>query len=246
MKIDSDILGYLSDDKFSDSITFNITRSKQLPVTRELSIVETTRGSSVIHLGCADHAGLIDDKIKTNKWLHKLLTENSSSCLGIDISREGIDHMREKLGYTNVLRADILTDNIEDITLRNWDWVVFGELIEHLNNPVEFLSVFRKRFGSGIKKFLISVPSVYNTRQINNLKNYREVINSDHRYWFTPYTITKILVAAGYRPEEMTFVNLQSLNTISLIKRKLLRIAGIHAKYPYYNFNTIIVTGYLQ
>lgn len=30
-----------------------------------------------------------------------------------------------------------------------------------------------------------------------------ENINSDHKYWFTPYTIQKVLYSAGYETEEI-------------------------------------------
>jgi hypothetical protein len=73
--------------------------------------------------------------------------------------------------------------------------------------------------------------------------NYREVINSDHRFWFTPYTISKILVSASYNPEKISYSNLQSLNIRDLIKRKIKRIAGMKVEYPFYFFKTIIISG---
>jgi hypothetical protein len=73
--------------------------------------------------------------------------------------------------------------------------------------------------------------------------NYVEIINSDHRFWFTPYTISKVLVSAGYNPEKITYTNLQSLNIRELIIRKLKWITGLNTGYPFYYFNTIIITG---
>ena len=73
--------------------------------------------------------------------------------------------------------------------------------------------------------------------------NFLEIINSDHRFWFTPYTIAKVLVSAGYNPEKISYANLQSLNIRELIIRKLKRILGIKVGYPFYYFNTIIITG---
>jgi len=139
------------------------------------------------------------------------------------------------LGYLN--------DVFDNITSKNWDYVVFGEIIEHLDNPVNFLKVLKMKYGKNISKFIITVPNIYNKRQFINMMNYREVINSDHRFWFTPYTITKILVSAGYNPELISYANLQSLNTSELIVRKIKRLAGMEVKYPYYYFNTIIISG---
>jgi hypothetical protein len=75
------------------------------------------------------------------------------------------------------------------------------------------------------------------------MMNYLEIINSDHRFWFTPYTIAKVLVSAGYNPEKITYANLQSLSIGELILRKIKRIAGFKVEYPFYYFNTIIITG---
>jgi len=246
MKLEKEIYKYLQGEEFSNSLTLDITREKIIPATRENAILNIIKGSDVIHLGCADHVGIIDEKIQSGRWLHKLITDNSKSCFGIDISSGGIAYMKDKLGYSNVKQADVVTDTIEEISSKNWDWVVFGELIEHLDNPVEFLSTFKKRFGPVIKRFLITVPSVYTALQCRNIKNYREVINSDHRFWFTPYTICRLLVSAGYSPESIDFANLQSLDKLSLVIRKLRKLAGMKIGYPYYYFNTIIITGTLE
>jgi len=71
------------------------------------------------------------------------------------------------------------------------------------------------------------------------------VINSDHRYWFTPYTISKILVSAGYTPEKIIFSNLNSLTRMQLAVRKIRKLTGMKIKYPFYSFKIIIITGRL-
>jgi len=154
--------------------------------------------------------------------------------------------LKNELGYNNVIHADILGDMIPEIKSKKWDYVVFGELIEHLDNPVDFLGKFRTSYGNNVDRFIITVPSIYCKAQITNMLRYKEVINSDHRFWFTPYTISRVLVAAGYYPEKISYANLQSLSTGELMIRKLKRLAGIREEYPYYYFNTIIITGSLK
>ena len=97
----------------------------------------------------------------------------------------------------------------------------FGEIIEHLDNPVNFLKAFKEKYGNNVERFIITVPSIYNTHQFTNMMNYKEIINSDHRFWFTPYTISKVLASAGYKPEKITYANLQSLTIPQLILRKI-------------------------
>jgi hypothetical protein len=243
MKFEPQLLKYLNGDSFQTSLTVDIEKTEYEIIPRETAITELIKNSNVIHIGCSDHIQVINEKIRTNTWLHKLITDNSRNCIGIDIDRESIDYIKNSLGYTNVYQGDILTDDFEELKQIRWDYVVFGEIMEHIDNPVNFLKVFKTRFGENVERFIITVPSIYNKRQFGNMLKFKEIINSDHRFWFTPYTISKIVAEAGYKPENLTFSNLQKLTVPELIIRKLKRIAGIKVKYPFYYFNTIIITG---
>jgi hypothetical protein len=175
--------------------------------------------------------------------LHKLLTDNSERCIGIDIDKESIEFIKNELGYKNVFQGDITSDHFDGIKSEKWDYAVFGELIEHLDNPVNFLKNFKERYGENVDRFIITVPGIYNRRQFRNMLNYKEIINSDHRFWFTPYTISKVVTSAGFIPDKITYVNLVPLSVPELIIRKLRQLTGIKVKYPFYYFNTIVISG---
>jgi hypothetical protein len=243
MKIEAEVLKFLKGETFQTSLTVTLRNSKHDIISREALITEMVKGKSVIHIGCSDHIQVINEKIKTNTWLHKLLTDNSERCIGIDIDKESIEFIKNELGYNNVFQGDITTDNFDVIKTVKWDYAVFGELIEHLDNPVNFLKSFKERFGENISRFIITVPGIYNRRQFRNMLNFKEIINSDHRFWFTPYTISKVVASAGLVPEEITYANLISLSVPELITRKLRQLAGIRVKYPFYYFNTIVISG---
>jgi hypothetical protein len=243
MKIEPEVLKYLKGETFKTNLFVDIGKSRHKIISREAAIIDLIRDQNIIHIGCSDHIPVINQKISNNTWLHKLITDNAKNCIGIDIDKESIDFIRKETEYRNVFHGDILTDNFEMINESNWDYVVFGEIIEHLDNPVNFLKVFKERYGNRINKFIITVPSIYNLHQFKNMMNYLEIINSDHRFWFTPYTIAKVLVSAGYNPEKINYANLQSLGIKELIIRKIKRIIGLRTEYPFYYYNTIIITG---
>jgi hypothetical protein len=243
MKLEPQVLKYLKGEAFQTSLNIEIGKEKHRMISRESAITEIIRNTDVIHIGCSDHIQVINDKIKNNIWLHKLITENSKRCIGIDIDKESIEFIKNDLGYQNVFYGNILTDEFRNITESKWDYAVFGEIVEHLDDPVHFLKVFKTKYGENVSRFVITVPTVYNKRQFTNMMNYREVINSDHRFWFTPYTISKVLVSAGYSPDKIIYTNLQSLNIPELIKRKIRKILGMKIEYPYYYFSTMIITG---
>lgn len=243
MKLEPNVLKYLKGEVFQSSLNVEISKEKHRMITRESAITEIIRNTDVIHIGCSDHIQIINDKIKNNIWLHKLISENSKRCIGIDIDKESIEFIRKELGYQNVFYGNILTDEFKIITESKWDYAVFGEIVEHLDDPVHFLKVFKTKYGENVSRFIITVPTVYNKRQFTNMMNYREVINSDHRFWFTPYTISKVLVSAGYKPDKIIYSNLQSLNIRDLVKRKIRKVLGLKIEYPYYYFSTMIITG---
>ena len=246
MKIEPEVLKYLKGDAFKTNLFVDIGKTKHKIISREAAITEMIKNKEVIHIGCSDHIQIINEKIKNNTWLHKLISDNAKNCIGIDIDKESIDFIKNELGYQNVYHGNILTDVFNILKERKWDYAVFGEIIEHLDDPVNFLRVFKEKYGENVSKFIITVPSIYNKHQFKNMMNYLEIINSDHRFWFTPYTIAKILVSAGYNPEKISYSNLQSLNIQELVTRKIRRIAGINVKYPFYYFNTIIISGNLN
>lgn len=243
MKIEPEVLKYLKGETFKTSLFVDIGKAKHRIISREAAITEMIKNQDVIHIGCSDHIPVIKQKISYNTWLHKLITDNAKNCVGIDIDKESINFIKKELGYTNVYYGDILTDNFEALNGKKWDYVVFGEIVEHLDNPVNFLKGFKERYGNSVSKFIITVPSIYNIHQFKNMMNYLEIINSDHRFWFTPYTITKILVIAGYNPEKITYSNLQSLTVKELTIRKIKKLLGMKVEYPFYYFNTIIISG---
>jgi 2-polyprenyl-3-methyl-5-hydroxy-6-metoxy-1,4-benzoquinol methylase len=246
MKIDQKLLKYLKGEEFSNGLVVDPGRLKYEARSREDAITEIIKGKDVIHIGCSDHIPLIREKIAGNRWLHKLITENARTCIGIDIDKESIEFVVRELGYTNVIHGNILTDELKEISGKQWDYAVFGEIIEHLDNPVEFLRIFREKYERNVKRFIITAPNVYNRKNLKNMLRYREEINSDHRFWFTPYTIAKLVVSAGLNPEKISYANLMKIGKMKLIIRRLKHIFNIPVKYPYYYFNSIIITGTLN
>lgn len=243
MKLDSQVLKYLKGDAFQTSLNVEIGKEKHKIISRERAITDIIKNTAVVHIGCSDHIQVINDKIRNNIWLHKLITDNATNSIGIDIDKESIEFIKNELGYKNVFHGNILIDDLKEIKAGKWDYAVFGEIVEHLDDPVHFLKAFKAKYGENVSRFIITVPNIYNIRQFSNMMNYREVINSDHRFWFTPYTISKVLVSAGYNPDKIIYSNLQSLNIRDLVKRKIKRLLGLKVGYPFYYFNTIIITG---
>ncbi len=197
-------IDYLRGKKFSNGFKFKISQKNGRILFRMELIEDLVKDGNIIHLGCADHLPLIQHKIQRNIWLHKRLVNSAKKCLGIDINEKSIDYIRKEFGYKDVIVHDIVENDIPTkIRIEKWDYMVVGEILEHIDNPVLFLSMIKKRYSSFLTKLIITVPNAFSYNNFKHSFKNTEFINSDHRYWFTPYTLSKIIFSSGMSVEEL-------------------------------------------
>ena len=76
------------------------------------------------------------------------------------------------------------------------------------------------------KELIITVP---NALKKTNRKNgtHFELINTDHRFWFTPYTLAKNLTTAGFKINWFTYAmygrHKASFNPMTIMKHRYLK-----------------------
>lgn len=202
MKLSASSSDYLSGDKFATaySLDLQFDRKDYQLYSRIDLLRKLAAGKKMIHVGCVDHdIATITKKLGSDQWLHRILTAASTRCLGIDIHVEGIQYIRDQLGIADVEAADITAGPCAAIVADTWDHMLLAELVEHIDNPVEFLTRIHANYRDHVGSLLVTVPNAFAMRNYKHAKKGRERINSDHRYWFTPYTISKVLDAAGFQ-----------------------------------------------
>ena len=205
MQFENDVKDYLSGSSFSNGLNIKICKKSDFLGDR-LSIIENiSNNKDIIHLGCVDHIPLIEDKIRDNTWLHSRLCSCTRRCLGIDNNCDGIEYLASKLGYTDVICADIINSDIPEIINNKWDYLIMGEILEHVDDPCSFLRAIRNKYSKNINSIIISVPNALSWQNITHTFSHEECINSDHRYWFTPYTLAKVITLAGMEVAEFFF-----------------------------------------
>jgi hypothetical protein len=199
------IAAYLTDEKFDEGLIVQLPFDKERK-TRIGKIEELSTNKKIIHVGCVDHMPIIEEKIKNNTWLHKLVTDVAADCIGVDINKEGIDFMR-KIGYTNAYYTDLMQPTLPEITQNKWDYMILGEILEHVDNPCDFLKTLNKLYNNNVEKIIISVPNAFCYYNFRNIQKGFEMINSDHRSTFTPYTLNKILYLGGFTLDDFFYVD---------------------------------------
>lgn len=232
MKISADCQPFLSGRRFSShlEVQFDFDGDDRRYRSRVDWLLDICRGKNVLHVGCVDHdVGSIRHKMLKRKWLHQLLVEVSSCCHGIDLNTAGIEFMRTELGYDEVTSANAVGDVPREILNRNWDVLLLAEVLEHIGNPVEFLTRMHDKYKHCARELIITVPNAFAFENLRFIRRKKESINSDHFFWFTPYTLARVVTEAGMSPGEIIMCRggvvkpWQLFRNLRLAKNPLLR-----------------------
>jgi 2-polyprenyl-3-methyl-5-hydroxy-6-metoxy-1,4-benzoquinol methylase len=205
VRFDPEVLPYLHGESFSNGLCLRVA-SRETSILNRLAVLDSLlKNKRVVHVGCCDHVPLIKKKLAENTWLHARLCRVATSCYGVDTSDDGIKLMQDELGYENLSRADIVHDQIPEIEMQQWDYMLLGELLEHLEDPVEFVTAIRQRYAKNVARVIITVPNALSLLNARFAFHNQECINTDHRHLFSPYTLARALISAGMIPEEFFF-----------------------------------------
>ena len=176
---------------------FPLPRDVAIIIGRQEFVVEYATGKRVLHLGCVDE-GLTEQKYELGQLLHARLQKNTRELWGVDVDAKGLHWMQEH-GFPNLYLADIEDlSTVPELNGHSFDLILLSEVMEHLDNPGQFLQGARFLFGPDTE-LLITVPNA--TSLANLLMNWqlKELVHPDHNYWFSLHTLTTLLGKFGYR-----------------------------------------------
>ena len=145
------------------------------------------------------------DSEKNELWLHGFIAKSASYTLGVDILEEDVQTLR-KLGY-NIVCGDATTIELPE----KFDFVVAGELIEHVWNPGTFISNMARHLKED-GRLLITTPNCF------FFLHYLEFLftkvenrwNPEHVAWYDVFTLGNMLRANGYELDECHYLTRSS------------------------------------
>jgi hypothetical protein len=237
MNIPDSLKPHLSGDAFSSGLTirYDWTADDYVYESRFQLLSRLVGGKKVIHVGCVDHdPALVEHKIARGKWLHKVLCEAAARCTGVDINADGIRYLKEKLGYDDVMVADVTSTDVGPLRAESWDYLLLPEVLEHIGNPVDFLRGIRGNLQANVEWLLITVPNAFMHENVRLARHGQEAINTDHRFWFTPFTLAKLVEDAGYEIDRLWFCKAGPVR-----KRSFLR-NWFYARHPMLRSNIVL------
>jgi 2-polyprenyl-3-methyl-5-hydroxy-6-metoxy-1,4-benzoquinol methylase len=240
LNFDSESLRYISGERFSIGADIRFAGSSSTLDGRLEYIASICENKHVLHVGCADHQEVILEKRQKGRWLHELILSRAKRCVGIDVNEAAVKFIQE-LGYRDVYCADVINDELPpEVSSSTFDLVVLGEMLEHVDNPVAFLSKLRERLGGCAKQMVITVPNALCLTNVLNIRRTTECINTDHRYWFTPFTLAKVVSRAGLTPVSFDFCDPYALPW----RERMTWHHFLTRRYPSFRGSIVMVVGF--
>ena len=154
--------------------------------TRIKTLKHILEGKKVLHVGFADYPDY-QKKIDRGVFLHFHLME-VCDVWGIDTHNLSVEQFKRK-GVSNI------TSDFNSLP-GDFDYILFGEILEHVNDPVALLSSYKKKYPNA--KVIATIPNAFRLRSFFDALLGRELVNPDHRCWYSPITISKVFELAGY------------------------------------------------
>ena len=170
---------------------------------RNRIIINHCKDKSVLHLGATD-APFTEIKYKDDLLLHTQIMNVASTIRGIDIDQPSIDFLASK-GINNIEEFDM---NLLGQLNFQPDVIVFGEIIEHLQNLQTALQNL-KSIMKPDTTIIISTPNLfYILNFLIVLLQNRECIHEDHKTGFTYGSLRQLLEANELNIEAFYFTHL--------------------------------------
>lgn len=155
---------------------------------RSKYLVNCLKNRSVIHIGACD-APHTEEKIRDNLWLHSDLSEECEKVKGFDIASEYVKYANN-LGYENIEKLDLFEANTD--YFHGFDYVLFSETIEHLENPGKFIEQISLLMDSN-QVLIITTPNTFFIKNFWRGIRGLEVNHSDHMCAFTFQTLSQLV-----------------------------------------------------
>ena len=209
------------------ALFINYRRAKL--VKKDSKILELCKNKKVLDVGCVGQ----DINYDSDNWLHQRISKVAYSLIGVDIDQAGIDSIKKK--NFNALPFAQLKE-----TSLKFETIIMADVIEHVNDPVDFLYSYSKFLDdSG----LIVVTTPNSNRGINFINiflsnNYN--INLEHTMWLCPKTFAEIATRAELEIAQFYWLNqyydFKSLKVLNKIKFALANLLSRYRSNFSHNF----------
>lgn len=172
-----------------------IGESKKLFHKNQL-VKQFCKDKEILDIGCVGQ----DIDYSSSNWIHNQVKEVASSIIGVDINTDGIKKINN-MGYEVYHYNDLKKG-------KKFDILMMLDVIEHVNNPVDFLNDYQD-FLKEDGKIIMTTPN--SNRAINFVNIFFSndySLNYEHTFWFCPKTFLEVVNRTeGLQANEFYWLN---------------------------------------
>jgi SAM-dependent methyltransferase len=177
-------------------------RNSELVKDRIDYLCQLVKGKRVLDVGVVDHQL---GSAESPEWLHGRLCGVASECEGVDVLPEEVAELRRR-GF-----SVSCTNIVERPLPREFDVVVCGEVLEHIDATRGFLENCRKMLAQN-GQLILTVPNPWYANVIMKAAfgNLPFQDNADHVAWYDPSTIYELGGRCGFELHKYSGVRVQA------------------------------------
>jgi hypothetical protein len=158
-------------------------------VGRDEFLLDYCRGKDVIHLGCCD-SPYCQERYFTGDLFHIKLIKTARKVIGIDIDEQSINFLKHA-GVNNLMVADV--ENFKkNLKVKDFQIILAGEILEHLENPGLFLKGMSELCGNNIELIITTINTPTLKNFIRALAK-KEMVHHDHVCYYSIKTLFQLL-----------------------------------------------------
>lgn len=191
-------------------------------------ILEFCKNKKVLHVGACDAPYHIE-KAKNGTLLHQALKKVSKEIIGIDADKKALDELRNH-GIEDIFYGDVIRGCYEiDLDNYEFDYIIFGDVIEHLDNPGLALGNIKK-FMNKNTKLILTTPNCFSYASVKIVLTGEEYVHPDHVFWPSKKTLCILFQRYSLKTVYFSYCFYNSSREVTFKKLFFYKIVNIISK----------------
>lgn len=173
--------------------------------------------STILEIGCAK--GILGKELKSKF--------PGLTYYGVDFHKPSLDFAKSNIDFTfwfDFNKSPLESfDNIAVNFSSKFDYIIFGDVLEHLISPIDVILYFNKYLSDG-GQIIISIPNICHISVLSDLLINRDfkyadegILDRTHLAFFTKKSFVRELVKIGFREPRVFYQNGWKSRFLSLI-----------------------------
>lgn len=183
-------------------------------------ILKKCKSKKILHLWATDNP-YTEERFKKWKLLHQKLMNISEKVIWLDFSKEKISFLKNNW-IKNIFYWDLVKWEYEKNVWSDFDYIVFWDVIEHLDNPWFALQNI-KQFMNNNTILIVTTPNVFWYNNIKWIINWKEVVHNDHVFWPSNKTMETLFKFNNFEICNFRYCLTWSIENIKTFKWKIFR-----------------------